>query len=54
MAPVPVENQPGALRTPIGRLVTKSEIVHATDFLLTNGGVNAIDLHIDGGFLITN
>lgn len=52
-ASVPVENQPGALRTPIGRLVTKSEIVDATDFLLTNGGVNAIDLHIDGGFLIT-
>ena len=52
-ASVPVENQPGALRTPIGRLVTKSEVVDATDFLLTNGGVNAIDLHLDGGFLIT-
>jgi NAD(P)-dependent dehydrogenase (short-subunit alcohol dehydrogenase family) len=52
-ASVPVEHQPGALRTPIGRLVTKAEIVGATMFLLTNGGVNAIDLHMDGGFLIT-
>ncbi|WP_433202734.1 SDR family oxidoreductase [Dactylosporangium sp. CS-047395] len=53
-APVPVEQQPGALRTPIGRLVTKSEVVGAVDFLLTNGGVNAVDLTLDGGFLITN
>jgi NAD(P)-dependent dehydrogenase (short-subunit alcohol dehydrogenase family) len=52
-ASVPVERQPGALRTPIGRLVTRSEVVGATDFLLTNGGVNAVDLHVDGGFLIT-
>ncbi|WP_433043173.1 SDR family oxidoreductase [Dactylosporangium sp. CS-033363] len=53
-APVPVEQQPGALRTPIGRLVTRSEVVGAVDFLLTNGGVNAVDLTLDGGFLITN
>jgi NAD(P)-dependent dehydrogenase (short-subunit alcohol dehydrogenase family) len=52
-AAVPVEQQPGALRTPIGRLVTTSEVVGAADFLLTNGGVNAIDLNLDGGFLIT-
>jgi NAD(P)-dependent dehydrogenase (short-subunit alcohol dehydrogenase family) len=53
-APVPLEQQPGALRTPIGRLVTAGEVVGATDFLLTNGGVNAIDLYVDGGYLITN
>ncbi|MFI5910665.1 SDR family NAD(P)-dependent oxidoreductase [Dactylosporangium sp. NPDC051541] len=53
-APVPVEQQPGALRTPIGRLINTSEVVGAVDFLLSNGGVNAIDLHLDGGFLITN
>jgi NAD(P)-dependent dehydrogenase (short-subunit alcohol dehydrogenase family) len=53
-APVPVEQQPGALRTPIGRLVTTGEVVGAAEFLLSNGGVNAIDLFLDGGYLITN
>lgn len=38
-------------RTPIGRLVTMDEIADATDFLLRNGGVNAHDLFVDGGFL---
>jgi NAD(P)-dependent dehydrogenase (short-subunit alcohol dehydrogenase family) len=38
-------------RTPIGRLVTMDEVADATDFLLRNGGVNAQDLFIDGGFL---
>ncbi|MGC4937146.1 SDR family oxidoreductase [Kribbella sp. DT2] len=36
-------------RTPIGRTVTTAEIVGGVDFLLTNGGVNAIDLVLDGG-----
>lgn len=36
-------------RTPIGRPVTTAEVVGAVDFLLTNGGVNAIDLVLDGG-----
>lgn len=40
-------------RTPIGRTVTMAEVVHATEFLLTNTGVNAHDLHIDGGLLIS-
>ena len=50
---VPAERLPGALTTPIGRLVTREEVVDAVDFLLRNGGVNAVDLHLDGGLLIT-
>jgi NAD(P)-dependent dehydrogenase (short-subunit alcohol dehydrogenase family) len=38
---------------PIGRLVTMDEVAHATEFLLTNTGVNAQDLVIDGGFMVT-
>jgi hypothetical protein len=34
---------------PLGWLVTVAEFVDATDFLLTNAGVSAIDLVIDGG-----
>ena len=48
-----VPDPPHAARTPIGRLVTMADIVHATDFLLDNTGVNAHDLYVDGGFLIT-
>jgi NAD(P)-dependent dehydrogenase (short-subunit alcohol dehydrogenase family) len=40
-----------AAHTPIGRLVTMDEIADATDFLLRNGGINAHDLFVDGGFL---
>ncbi|WP_432943145.1 SDR family oxidoreductase [Kribbella sp. CA-253562] len=36
-------------RTPIGRTVTTAEVVDAVDFLLRNGGVNAVDLELDGG-----
>ncbi|WP_206686276.1 SDR family oxidoreductase [Kribbella qitaiheensis] len=36
-------------RTPIGRLATMAEVIDATDFLLRNGAVNAVDLHLDGG-----
>lgn len=38
-------------RTPLGRLVTMAEIVDATLFLLENGGVNAVNLVVDGGSL---
>lgn len=40
-------------RTPTGRLVTVVELAGATDFLLRNSGINAHDLHVDGGMLIT-
>jgi len=39
-------------RTPIGRLVTMAEIVHAVGFLLDNTGVNGINLNVDGGWLL--
>ena len=42
-------DHPAISRTPLRRLVTVAEIVDATDFLLTNSGVCAIDLMIDGG-----
>ena len=40
-------------RTPIGRLVTMDEIAEATEFLLSNAGVNAHDLLVDGGVSVT-
>jgi NAD(P)-dependent dehydrogenase (short-subunit alcohol dehydrogenase family) len=46
-------DHPAIARTPLGRLVTMAEIVDATDFLLTNTGVSAIDLIIDGGMRAT-
>ena len=46
-------DHPAITRTPLGRLVTMAEIVDATDFLLTNTGVSAIDLVIDGGMRAT-
>jgi NAD(P)-dependent dehydrogenase (short-subunit alcohol dehydrogenase family) len=39
-------------RTPIGRLVTTDEIVDASIFLLENGGVNGVNLEVDGGWLL--
>jgi NAD(P)-dependent dehydrogenase (short-subunit alcohol dehydrogenase family) len=48
-----VPNPPFADRTPIGRLVTMAEIADATAFLLSNGGMNAHDLYVDGGFIVT-
>lgn len=48
-----VPDHPAILRTPIGRLVTMAEVVHATVFLLNNTGVNGHNLVIDGGFLVT-
>jgi NAD(P)-dependent dehydrogenase (short-subunit alcohol dehydrogenase family) len=41
---------PAIPRTPLGRLVTMTEIADATDFLLSNGGINGQDLTIDGGY----
>ena len=38
-------------RTPTGRLVTMAEVVDASRFLLENGGVNGINLAVDGGWL---
>jgi NAD(P)-dependent dehydrogenase (short-subunit alcohol dehydrogenase family) len=40
-------------RTPGGRLATTDDVVGAVDFLLTNRGVNGINLVIDGGWLLT-
>lgn len=48
-----VSNHPHVARTPIGRLVTMDEIADATEFLLRNSGVNAHDLFVDGGLLVT-
>jgi NAD(P)-dependent dehydrogenase (short-subunit alcohol dehydrogenase family) len=48
-----VPDHPAVARTPIGRLVTMEEVAEATEFLLTNGGINGHDLVIDGGFLVT-
>jgi NAD(P)-dependent dehydrogenase (short-subunit alcohol dehydrogenase family) len=48
-----VKDHPHLRRTPTGRLVTMNQIADATDFLLTNAGMNAHDLYVDGGMLIT-
>ena len=39
-------------RTPTGRLVQMADIVDAVRFLLENRSVNAIDLRVDGGWMI--
>lgn len=39
-------------RTPLGRLVTMNEIVDSVEFLLRNGGVNGVNLAMDGGWLL--
>jgi len=36
--------------TLIGRLATMAEVIDASVFLLENGGVNGVDLTVDGGF----
>jgi NAD(P)-dependent dehydrogenase (short-subunit alcohol dehydrogenase family) len=43
-----------ALRTetPTGRLATMADVVDAVDFLLRNGSVNAVELNVDGGWLL--
>lgn len=39
-------------RTPLGRPVTMDEVVDASIFLLENGGVNGVNLDVDGGWLL--
>lgn len=39
-------------RTPLGRLVTMADIVHATVFLLENQAVTGANLDVDGGWLL--
>jgi NAD(P)-dependent dehydrogenase (short-subunit alcohol dehydrogenase family) len=39
-------------RTPTGRLATMADIVAAVDFLLTNRGINGLQLDVDGGWLL--
>ena len=36
-----------------GRLATMDDIVDAVDFLLENRGVNASNLYVDGGWMVT-
>ncbi|WP_327699005.1 SDR family NAD(P)-dependent oxidoreductase [Streptomyces sp. NBC_00459] len=49
----PAEVLAGLLaRTPAGRLATMADVVDAVDFLLCNRSVNAIDLSVDGGWLL--
>jgi NAD(P)-dependent dehydrogenase (short-subunit alcohol dehydrogenase family) len=48
-----VTEHPHISRTPIGRLVTMADVADATEFLLRNAGVNAHDLVVDGGVLVT-
>jgi len=40
-------------RTPLGRLVTIDEVVMATTFLLDHPSVNAVNLYVDGGWMVT-
>lgn len=39
-------------RTPLGRLVSMGDVVHATVFLLENRAVTGVNLRIDGGWLL--
>ena len=39
-------------RTPTGRLASMADIVGAVDFLLTNRGVNGVQLDVDNGWLL--
>jgi len=43
---------PIVVRTPIGRLTTMDEVADAGMFLLENGGVNGVNLAVDGGWLL--
>ncbi|MGH7861399.1 MAG: SDR family NAD(P)-dependent oxidoreductase [Candidatus Dormibacteraceae bacterium] len=48
-----VPDHPHIARTPIQRLVTMEEVADATDFLLSNSGMNGHNLVIDGGLTAT-
>ena len=39
-------------RTPTGRLATMADVVDAVNFLLRNRSVNAVELSVDGGWLL--
>ncbi|WP_367319443.1 SDR family oxidoreductase [Streptomyces sp. HUAS ZL42] len=39
-------------KTPTGRLAAMADVVDAVDFLLRNPAVNAVDLNVDGGWLL--
>lgn len=39
-------------RTPLGRLVTMADVVHATVFLLENPAMTGANVNIDGGWLL--
>ena len=39
-------------RTPTGRLAIMADVVDAVDFLLRNRSVNAVELSVDGGWLL--
>jgi prephenate dehydrogenase len=45
------DTHPHVQRTSIGTLVTMDEVVDAVDFLLSNGGMDGSNLHVDGGLL---
>jgi NAD(P)-dependent dehydrogenase (short-subunit alcohol dehydrogenase family) len=40
-------------RTPLGRLVNMSDVVHAVVFLLENKATTGVNLRIDGGWMLT-
>ncbi|HUA03273.1 MAG TPA: SDR family oxidoreductase [Solirubrobacteraceae bacterium] len=40
-------------RTPTGRLVTMDEVTNAAVFLLENTAVNGVNLHVDGGWVLS-
>jgi NAD(P)-dependent dehydrogenase (short-subunit alcohol dehydrogenase family) len=46
------DNSPVINRTPLGRLVTMAEIVDSVEFLLSNTGINGVNLAVDGGWLL--
>ncbi len=46
------DNSAVIARTPIGRLVTMSEIADSVLFLLDNTGVNGVNLFMDGGWVL--
>lgn len=57
-SPFWADKPPGVLegyvaRTPTGRLAAMADVVDAVDFLLENRAVNATNLYVDGGWLVT-
>jgi NAD(P)-dependent dehydrogenase (short-subunit alcohol dehydrogenase family) len=50
---VPGKIEFATARTPTARLPTMADMVAATEFLLDNGGVNAVNLAVDGGYSLS-